>query len=90
MLYSNKPVHYNRTTIERRTFNSTTPADMTGLNTEERIKDFQDVLKSEHVYSVPLCYFCDIGKINFPLKIDFKIKCHLETDMKKLFNQRKK
>ena len=90
LLYSNKPVYYNRTTKERRTFNSTAPADITGLNTEQRIKDFQYMLKSEDVYSASLCYFCDIGKVNFPLKIDFKIKCHLETDMKKLFNQRKK
>ena len=34
--------------------------------------------------------FCDIGKVNFPLKIDFKIKFHLETDMKKLFESKKK
>ena len=30
------------------------------------------------------------GKINFPLKIGFKIKCHLETNMKKLFESKKK
>ena len=29
-----------------------------------------------------LPYFCDIGKIIFSLKIDFKIKCHREIDMK--------
>ena len=34
--------------------------------------------------------FCDIGKVNFPLKIDFKIKFQLETDMKKLFESKKK
>ena len=90
MLYSNKPKYYNLTTIERRTFNSTTPADITYLNIELRIKDFQDILKSEHVYRVPLRYFCDIEKINFPLKIDFKIKCHRETDIKKLFEWKKK
>ena len=50
MLYSNKTVYYNRATIERRAFNSKTPADIANLNTEQRIKDFQDVLKSEHVY----------------------------------------
>ena len=48
------------------------------------------MLKNEHVYSVPLRYFCNIENIKFPLKIDFKIKCHLETDMKKLFAQRTK
>ena len=90
MLYSNKPVYYNRRTIERKTFKSTTPADMTDLYIGQRINDFQDMLKSEHIYRVPLRYFCDIGKINFPLKVDFKIKCHLETDMKNLFESKKK
>ena len=51
MLYSNKPVYYNRTTIERRTFNGTTPADITDLNIEQRIINFQDMLRTEHVYS---------------------------------------
>ena len=31
-----------------------------------------------------------IGKINFPLKVDFKLKCHLKIDMKKLFESKKK
>ena len=48
------------------------------------------MLKSEHVYRVPLHYFCDIGKINFPLKIYIKTKYHLERDMKKLFQSKKK
>ena len=89
MLYSNKPVYQNRTTIERRTFNSTASADIADLNNEQRIKDFQDMLKSKHVYRVPLCYFCDTGKIIFPIKIDFKTKCHLETHMV-LFESKKK
>lgn len=90
MLYCNKTVYYNKKTIERRTFNCTTPADITDLNIEERITLFQDLLKDEHVYRVPLHYFCDIGKINFPLKIDFKFKCRLEIDMKRLLESRKK
>ena len=90
MLYSNKLVYYNWKTTEKRTFNSTMLADITGLNSEQRISDFWEMLKSEHVYRVPLCYFCVIGKINFPLKIDFKIKRHLKTDMKKLFKKKKK
>ena len=36
-----------------------------------------------------LRYFTDLGKINFPLKIDFRIKFHLETDMKRLFESKK-
>ena len=33
-------------------------------------------------------YFTDLGEINFPLKIDFRIKCHVETDLKKLFESK--
>ena len=33
--------------------------------------------------------FTDLGKINFPTKIDYRIKLHLEKDMKKLFESRK-
>ena len=36
-----------------------------------------------------LRYFTDLGKINFPLKIDFRIKFHLETDMKRLSESKK-
>ena len=73
LLYSNKPLYYNRTTLEKWTFNSTTPDDITDLNIERRFNDFQYLLKNEHVYRVSLRYFCDIGKINFPFKIYFKM-----------------
>ena len=36
-----------------------------------------------------LKYFTDIGKINFPIKIDFRFRLHLETKMKRLFESRK-
>ena len=32
----------------------------------------------------------DIAKISFFLKIDFNIKCHLETDVNNLFESKKK
>ena len=47
------------------------------------------MLKNEHVYRIPLRYFTDVGKINFPTKIDYRIKCHLETEMKRLFESEK-
>ena len=34
-------------------------------------------------------YFTDLGKINFPTKIDYRIKLHLEKGMKRLFESRK-
>lgn len=35
-------------------------------------------------------FFCDLGKINYPVKINFEIKCNLETEIIKLFESRKK
>ena len=61
----------------------------TDLNIEDRIDLFQDQLKNEHVYRIPLRYFSDIGKINFPTKIDYRIKLFLETKMEKLFEAKK-
>ena len=59
------------------------------LNIDDRISKFQSQLKDEYVYRIPQKYILDIGKIDFPVKIDFRIKCHLETDMKKLFESKK-
>ena len=59
------------------------------LTIYERISKFSDQLKNELVYRISLRYFTNLGKITFPLKIDFRIKCHLETDLKKLFEWKK-
>ena len=59
------------------------------LNIDERISLFKNQLKKEFVYRIPLRFFSDIGKINFPTKIDFRIKLFLETKMGKLFESRK-
>ena len=47
------------------------------------------MVKNVHVYRIPLRYFTDLGKINFPTKIDYRIKLHLEKEIKKLFVTRK-
>ena len=59
------------------------------LNIDNRISKFQNQIKNEYVYRISLRHFTDLGKINFPLKIDSRIKCHLETEMKKLFESKK-
>ena len=41
------------------------------------------------MYRIPLRYFSDIGKINFPTKIDYRIKLFIETNIAKLFESRK-
>ena len=58
-------------------------------NFRDREAKFRSQLKDEYVYRIPLKYICDIGKINFPTKIDMKIRLTLETDMKKLFESDK-
>ena len=59
------------------------------LNIDERITKISNQLKKRFVSRIPLRYFTNLGKINFLLKIDFRIKCHLETDMKELFKSKK-
>ena len=59
------------------------------LNIDDRIKLFKNQLKNEYVYWITLRYFSDIGKINFPAKIDYRIKLFLETNMDRLFESRK-
>ena len=90
LLYSNKPVVYNKTTIDRQTYNSTTPNDITDGSLGNRITLLQNQLKDDFVYRVPLRYFADISKITLPPKIDFKIKWDMETDMEKWFQSKKK
>ena len=104
MLYSKEPVYYNNVNIDRRKHNgdglntaTLTAAQIvtlkknyvTDLNIEDKISKFKNLLKNEHVYRIPLRYFTDLGKINFPTKIDYRIKCQLETEMKKLFDSGK-
>ena len=57
-------------------------------NFREREK-FRNQLKDKNVYRIPLKYICDIGKINFPTKLDMKIRLTLEIDRKKMFESDK-
>ena len=58
-------------------------------NLRDRKAKFRNQLKNKYVYRILLKYICDIGKINFPTKIDIKIRLSLETDVKKLFESDK-
>ena len=102
-LYSKVPIHFASTLYDRRNHNSAnvvltglTAAKQTekekhakDLNIDQRIELFQTQLKNEFVYRIPLRYFSNIGKINFPTKIDYRIKMFLETNMEKLLESRK-
>ena len=81
-LYSKKMVSYNRNT-DRRPHNTDTPRDITDENIDDRIDKFAYVINIERTYRIPWRSFCDLGKISSLVKIDFKIRCSLETDMKK-------
>ena len=50
---------------------------------------FRNQLKDKYVYRIPLKYICDIEEINFPTKVDMKIRLTFETDMIKLFESDK-
>ena len=56
---------------------------------DDRITKFKTQIQNEFVYRMPLSYFSDIGKINFPTKIDYRIKLFLESEVIKLFESRK-
>ena len=87
--YSKKPVYFASETYDRRNHDGAN-IDFTGLNTaqktaskklhakdlniDERISLFQEQVKNEYVYRIPLRYFSDIGKINFPTKVDYRIR----------------
>ena len=57
-------------------------------NINDRIAKFSAQLQNKFFYRIPLPYLCDLGKINFPTKIDMKIRCTLETDIKKLIESK--
>ena len=103
-LYSKKPVYYNEVSMGRRNHNRAgltttrlTNAQITtlkanyakDLNIDDRITRFSKQLQNEPVYKIPLRYFSDIGKINFPKKFAYRIKLFLVSDMKKLFESKK-
>ena len=48
------------------------------LNIDGRISKLNNTLKNEQVYRIPLQYFTDLGKINFPTKIVYQIKLHFK------------
>ena len=84
-----------------RNLNGTVPTGATALtdakkkshakdvDIDKRIELFSDHLQDEFIYRISLRYFSGLGKIDFPTKIDYRIKLFLETSMNKLFESRK-
>ena len=84
MLYSNKPVYITNNN-DRRPNNSNVAADRTDQNLVFRLKNFANTLKAQTIYRIPLLYFCDLGKVNFSVNTDTRIKITLQGNMNKLF-----
>ena len=57
---------------DRRSHNNDNETTRTDANTENREYRFAGQIDSKYVYRIPLKYLCDLGKINFPAKIDPK------------------
>ena len=101
LLYSKEKVYYASTAYDRRNFNGSVPTGVAALsnakkaihakdlNIDKRIELLSDQLQSEFIYRIPLRCFSDIGKINFPTKIDYRIKLFSEMSMNKLFEPKK-
>ena len=81
VLYSKKSVIYPPN-AGRRVHNSNDAHNITDGNLDDRIAKFSNQLSSTVVHRIALGYFRDLGKINLPMKIDKKIRCKLETEMR--------
>ena len=70
--------------VHYRTTNSTV-GNRTDENVTDRIAKFQDQIKDEYIYRIPLKYLCVVGLVNQCFKFNTKYILALETDMQRLF-----
>ena len=89
LLYSKKTVIIP-SNEDRRSHNNDNEAFRTDDKVEDKEDKFLTQIDSKYVYRIPLKYLCNLGKINFPTKINLKICWTLETNMKQLFESKKK
>ena len=89
LLYSKTPVILPGNE-DGRSHNNSNEAFRTDDNLEDREDKFANQTDSKYVYRIPLEYLCNLVKINFPTKIDLKIFCTPQTDMKQLFESKKR
>ena len=87
-LFSRKVVVYPANSGRRSHSNddATKKADDKIVDREDK---FAAQIGSKYMYKIPLKYFCDLGKINFPTNIGLEICCMLETEMKRLFESKR-
>ena len=69
--------------------NSTNSNNRTGDNLDNSTDKFPEIINKTKICKIPLRYFYNLGKVNYPVKINFKIFCFLEIEIKKLFESKK-
>ena len=57
-------------------------------NINDRIQKFEEQLKTNYWYRIPLKYIFDIGQVNTPIKFNTKWRITFETDLQKLFESK--
>ena len=87
LLYSKKKFIIPGNNADRRAHytNVTNAANRMDENSTDRIAKFQDQLKSEYVYRIPLTFLCDLGLVNQCFNFNTKYILILKTEMQKRF-----
>ena len=88
LLYNKEKVAIYGNNNDRRAYYTTTNAtagNRTDENLTDRIAKFQNQIKNEYVYRIPLKYLSDVGLVNQCFKFNTKYILTLRTDMQRLF-----
>ena len=70
---------------DEHTANAENANNRTDDNIDERIQKFQNQLKTDYFYRIPLKYICNLGKVNQPIRFNTKWRITFEQDMQRLF-----
>ena len=89
LLYEKVSVNLNGN-VARKSNTSTTPADRTDANLDERVTDFLGLIKRKIYCRIPLGFSTCLGLVNFPHKIDTRFLFTLENNLNKLFELKAK
>ena len=87
LLYSRKKVKLpaGEERRDEHTANAENANNRTDDNIDERIQKFQNQLKTDYFYRIPLKYICNLGKVNQPIRFNTKWRITFEQDMQRLF-----